>query len=138
MKRSRFVKSRAPLLRSMLFEPTAESVAAVRQFVGQCCADWGLEASSETAVLLASELATNAVRFSSSPVTVWLGRKPDRLVLSVEDGSPEPAVQRPSGPMAESGRGLHLVDALSERWGEHERADGKRVWAEIWTGADPA
>lgn len=113
--------------------PTPESVSTVRDFVGRCCAEWGLVNTSEVAVLLASELATNAVRHARTPVTVWLGKRPDRLVLSVEDASHEPATARHPNVLDEGGRGLELVDALSERWGEKEMPTGKLVWAEIRT-----
>lgn len=127
------MRTRAPLLRSVRLEPVPEAVGEVRAFVAACCADWGLSKSADVAVLLASELATNAVRYARTPVTVWLGRKPDRLVLSVEDESPESAVPQPGRVLDESGRGLQLVDALAERWGEAELDKGKRVWAEIRT-----
>ncbi len=115
----------------VLSEP--ESVAVVREFVAASCAAWGLTCTADVAVLLASELATNAVRHARSPVTVWLGRRPDRIVLSVEDDSREPATVRHPRLMDEGGRGLELVDALADSWGEKEMPAGKLVWAEIRT-----
>lgn len=85
-------------------------------------------------MLLASELATNAVRYAHAPVVVWLGRRSDRIVLSVEDASHAPATVRHPGALDEGGRGLELVDALAERWGERDLPEGKLVWAEIATG----
>lgn len=125
------------ILRSLQVMPEAESVKEVRRFVEQCCADWGITSATDVAVLLASELATNAVRYARTPVVVWLGHRPDRLVLSVEDASHESATALHPGALEEGGRGLELVDALAERWGELEVPTGKRVWAEIATARQP-
>jgi anti-sigma regulatory factor (Ser/Thr protein kinase) len=121
------------ILRSLHVTPDAASISAVRDFVRECCADWGVLESSDTAVLLASELATNAVRYAATPVTVWLGHRLDRIVLSVEDASHASTTVRDPNIMDEGGRGLLLVDALADRWGERELATGKLVWAEIAT-----
>lgn len=121
------------LPRSLHVPSEPESVAAVREFVAGCCSDWGLDAAVDVAVLLASELATNAVRYARTPVTVWLAQRPDRIVLSVEDASPEPATVRHPGALEEGGRGLELVEALADGWGERGRGNGKLVWAEIRT-----
>ncbi len=123
------------VLRSMHVTPDAEAIHSVRRFVRECCADWGVQESTDVAVLLASELATNAVRYARTPVVVWLGHRSDRIVLSVEDASHASATVREPSPTDEGGRGLILVDALAERWGEREIATGKLVWAEIATAA---
>ena len=120
-------------LRWLQVDPDPEAVHDVRAFVQKCCEDWQLPASCDVAVLLASELATNAVRYARTPLTVWLGHRSDRLVLSVEDASATVATQRQPDVWEESGRGLQLVDALADRWGERELAGGKLVWAEIAT-----
>ncbi|GAC1440570.1 MAG: ATP-binding protein [Mycobacteriales bacterium] len=120
-----------PTLRSINLAGTAESVGQARFFVQECCALWGLTEATDVAVLIASELATNAVRYARSPVILWLGHRPDRLVLSVEDlSAASPAVREPQA-TDEGGRGLVLVDALAQRWGETHLEHGKRVWAEI-------
>lgn len=111
-----------------------EAVSLARDFVERVCREWGLDGASDTAVLLASELATNSVRHARTPVTVWLARRLDRIVLSVEDGSEEHSVVEHPGDDEEGGRGMLLVDVLSERWGEREVPTGKLVWAEIATG----
>lgn len=125
------------ILRSLHVTPDAAAISAVRAFVRECCVDWGVSESSDTAVLLASELATNAVRYASMPVTVWLGYRTDRIVLSVEDASHDSATVRAPSVTDEGGRGLLLVDALAERWGEREVPTGKLVWAEIATRQTP-
>ncbi len=127
----------AAVLRSVHVDPDAESIKTVRDFVEDCCRDWEVDAASDVAVLLASELATNAVKHARTPLTVWLGHRPDRLVLSVEDAShAHPAVRHPDA-QSEDGRGMLLVDVLSERWGELDIPTGKRVWAEIAIATAP-
>lgn len=123
------------VLRSVHVPPDAESVKRVRDFVEHCCTDWEVGTACDVAVLLASELATNSVRYARTPITVWLGHRSDRLVLSVEDASRSPATAREPQPQDEGGRGLLLVSQMSDRWGELDMPTGKRVWAEIPTGA---
>lgn len=118
-------------LRSVHVGPSPESVRRARAFAASCCSRWGLQDQSDTVVLLVSELATNAIRHARAPVGVWLGRRSDRLVLSVQDDCREHVDATGPGELDEAGRGLVLVDALAERWGEQELADGKRVWAEV-------
>jgi anti-sigma regulatory factor (Ser/Thr protein kinase) len=119
--------------RSEQLPPEPESVALARAFVLGACEGWGLSATAETAVLLVSEMTTNAVRFARTPVTVWLARWPDRVVLSVQDGSSTPPSLGHPDELDESGRGMFLVDLLADRWGERGVPDGKMVWAEIST-----
>lgn len=123
-------------LRSLHVDADPAAVHDVRVFVQRCCEDWKLTGSSDVAVLLASELATNAVRYARTPLTVWLGHRSDRLVLSVEDASATVATPRQPDVWEEGGRGLQLVDALADRWGERELVGGKLVWAEIATRQD--
>jgi anti-sigma regulatory factor (Ser/Thr protein kinase) len=123
------------VLRSMHVTPDPQAIHEVRSFVRECCTDWGVEEGTDVAVLLASELATNAVRYATAPVVVWLGHRSDRIVLSVEDASHASATVREPSVTDEGGRGLLLVDALAARWGEREVATGKLVWAEIATAA---
>jgi anti-sigma regulatory factor (Ser/Thr protein kinase) len=85
-----------------------------------------------TALLLVSELVTNAVRHGEPPV--WLridGTR--RLHVGVSDeGADLPMMERPGDVGAESGRGLLLVDALASDWGcDQEPGHGKTVWFEL-------
>lgn len=77
------------------------------------------EDTVETAVLLASELTTNAVRHTASPVFVCrVAVHGGRVRLEVEDfgGTPDLPRRREPGPGDVDGRGLLLVDALCEEW----------------------
>jgi hypothetical protein len=82
------------------------------------------------ALIVVSELATNAVQHVAEPFTLALARSPGRLVLAVHDPSGQEPILRPPRRSAARGRGLHLVAELSHDWGvrrNHPR--GKTVWA---------
>jgi anti-sigma regulatory factor (Ser/Thr protein kinase) len=93
--------------------------------------EWGMEALAHAAELAVSELVTNAVRASTNahdarppgPPTglpvVGLRLAGDRLHLLVEvsDHDPGPPVPTAVDPERDGGRGLLLVEAVSERWG---------------------
>ena len=85
----------------------------------------------QVAVLLASELAANAVLHAHTPFTLTAELAAERLTIEVEDASAKlPEVLRPSASSA-SGRGMFMVDAMSSRWGAEPTPGGKRVWFEL-------
>ena len=119
------------IVRRLELDQVPASVPEARQFVRKCCRDWGFADPDESAALIVSELVTNALRHATGPIILFLGRRVDRMVMSVEDGSPYPAEVDVRGPLAESGRGMLLVESLAASWGESELPTGKRVWAEL-------
>jgi anti-sigma regulatory factor (Ser/Thr protein kinase) len=95
--------------------------------------EWGLDRLSDTAELLVSELVTNAVRISAQlparpPIQLQLRSDAVRLLTVVTDASPLPLIRKDAAPGEESGRGLMLVQELSDRWGWAPRRDGKTCW----------
>jgi anti-sigma regulatory factor (Ser/Thr protein kinase) len=91
------------------------------------------------AMLVASELVTNAVRHSGAreedrlAIRMRLGQ--DRLLISVTDPGTSGGAARAQSPQDPSaGIGLRLVEQLSQRWGS-DRGDGHRVWAELAVGS---
>ncbi len=79
-------------------------------------------------VLIASELATNAVNHGRPPITLRLSRTSSELLLEVIDSASHvPRVLRP-GPADDHGRGLHLVSTLGQKWGTRATEYGKAVW----------
>jgi sigma-B regulation protein RsbU (phosphoserine phosphatase) len=110
-----------------------ESVAGARAFLTRLLASWRMDALLEDGdvVLLASELATNAIFHGVSPVTVIA--RYDGAVVRVEvgDGSRELPAPRDARDSDEGGRGMHLVEALSSGWGSLPTREGKRVWFEV-------
>jgi anti-sigma regulatory factor (Ser/Thr protein kinase) len=119
------------------------AVPCARLHARQVLWEWGLSESAETAELLLSELVTNAVQaareiVSDMPVNVRLSANRDRLLIEVWDGNVQPPVPRVlendfPALDAESGRGLFLVETLSERWGWYptRNPEGKVTWCEL-------
>ena len=114
--------------------PTAShAVRLARQTTRDSLATWRLASLEETAVLLVSELVTNAVRHArgSNAITLELEASQSRLRIEVTDTDPRwPQPRTPAG-FDESGFGFVLVDALAGKWGVRETATGKAVWAEV-------
>ncbi|MEU0003603.1 ATP-binding protein [Streptomyces sp. NPDC006314] len=112
----------------------AAAVAVARQIVREACAEWGMDQdAAETGALLISEIVTNAVRHGHSHSVRVIAEQPrrDRLRVAVVDKSRRMPELHIVGPDAIGGRGLLLVEALSDRWGTDLLPWGKRVWAEI-------
>ncbi|WP_237720016.1 ATP-binding protein [Streptomyces xiaopingdaonensis] len=90
----------------------------------------------ETAVLILSELATNAITHTNSAtVTCRICLLPQGLHVEVHDHDPVGSAphRRSPGPEAEHGRGLHIVDSLAENWGVSTtpHTHGHAVWAQL-------
>jgi anti-sigma regulatory factor (Ser/Thr protein kinase) len=116
---------------------TPSSTRAARSFVAGRLDRWGATAEDIAngqaidAVLVVSELVSNAVKFSSSEVEVRLDTHRDRIEIAVSDDNPGRAeLQRPDSRIP-GGRGLVIVRALSEKWGQEWREDHKTVWAHL-------
>ncbi|MGW6054147.1 ATP-binding protein [Streptomyces sp. NPDC055189] len=96
-----------------------------RAYVGLTLADWGVaEAVRADLQLIVSELATNAVTYTSSAeITVEITLTDDEAAVSVGDRGPHRRLHaRQAAPDAEHGRGLLIVEALASRW-EQSRDD---------------
>ncbi|MCZ4102553.1 ATP-binding protein [Streptomyces sp. H39-C1] len=115
------------------FAATPASVGLARQFAMTTLASWGLPARAEEIRLCVSELASNALTHGTTPghgFLVTLAAEEDFVRLEVHDTqSPRPEVQHPSSTDT-SGRGLLIVEALSDGWGVQDRQPlGKVVWS---------
>jgi anti-sigma regulatory factor (Ser/Thr protein kinase) len=123
----------------LLLIPGPESVKAARDFTAATLGGWKLEALVEEAVIVASELVTNAIRHGTCPsgpntdvASVMLAwqRHDGRIICVVTDGSAMPPVLEQADISAESGRGLQVVHALAAAWGwVLLGACEKAVWA---------
>ena len=105
--------------------------AAVRSLVSEMLRLWECGDYEETASLLASELATNALVHTGTDISVRLSLDREVLLVEVEDGSLELPRPIPITTDSERGRGLVVVQALSQKWGATRRAGGKVVWFEL-------
>jgi hypothetical protein len=108
----------------------AVSVLRARRFVCVHLVEHRLLYLVDDVRLVVSELAANAVRHAQSPFTVSLGQADRAVFLSVQDGSPcAPALLAP-GMLDTAGRGVSIVDLVSEDWGVTPApGGGKSVWA---------
>ncbi len=108
------------------------SVSTARRFVRQKLDEWGIDGPVDDALLVASELAANALTHARSSYRLRLSVSDQALRIEVADagaGTPEP---QPLTETEEHGRGLHLVGALAASWGmEAAESGGKLVWAEL-------
>ena len=86
---------------------------------------------SEIAVLLVSELVANAVLHAGTPCVVRVDVDDQRVRVEVRDEDPRLPTVKDYGPDAVTGRGLHIVESLSDRWGVDGDERGKTVWFEL-------
>lgn len=124
--------------------PTA--VPCARLHAKNILNEWHMAALADTAELLVSEILTNAVRASAGlagqhtgmglaagvpVVRLWLSSDRHRVLIQVWDSGPHHPAPQHTGLDAEAGRGLLLVDTLSDRWGCYtpDSHHGKIVWA---------
>jgi anti-sigma regulatory factor (Ser/Thr protein kinase) len=108
------------------------SVAKARMFVAAMLQIWGCEDPEQTAILLTSEIVTNAIRYASDSVGLEVSLLPEG-VLRVEatDDNPAPPTLRSPLAATEGGRGMLLVDTLARRWGTRPKNGHKVVWFEV-------
>jgi two-component sensor histidine kinase len=100
-----------------------------RSFVGGTLDRWGRRDLVEVAVLLTSELVTNAVVHARTELVVTVSRDGDRARVAVHDEESIPPHRREAG--LDGGRGLALVEALAGSWGTFSQGEGKAVWFEL-------
>lgn len=115
------------------FDSEPASAAAVRAFVREF-ADVDL---SHAAVLVASELAANAVAHAKTRFIVTI-HSDGNIRLGFSDLSAELLRLDGSNDSHHGGLGLQIVDALSMSWGVAATPTGKQVWAEVATAAPEA
>jgi Histidine kinase-like ATPase domain len=148
-----------PRLATRTAGPDARSVGTARDFCLSTMRRWGVTDRQDDVAVVVSELLTNALRHavpqagsppgtppapprgtpdgpaggpgrSRWPVRLGLVQPGQFVLCAVADPSPRPPQPKEPDYLAESGRGLHVIDALSDRWGSTAPTDaGKVVWA---------
>lgn len=110
-------------------EPHPSSVRRARRFLREHRCPEHDAAVIETAALLVSELVTNTVRYGLPPVELEIGCDASHaLQVRVSDAAPELPRPTEASPDDEQGRGLSIVQILSDAWGVDPHQDGKTVW----------
>jgi hypothetical protein len=114
------------------------SLPYIRRHTRRTLAAWEVGPAADDVELMTSELVTNAIAatLAMTPpgalVALYLAMEAGLLSVLVWDCCPEQPVHRAqAGADAESGRGLGIVQAVSERWGTVALEGGKVVWAQL-------
>ncbi|MGH3327283.1 MAG: SpoIIE family protein phosphatase [Streptomycetales bacterium] len=113
------------------FEPTGRSAAAARRFVQRTLMEWGITDFVDDAVLLVSELVTNAIVHAGTRTDVTCLRYDGGIHIEVQDRHPSrglPQTLLPADTDREGGRGLYLSARLASAWGVDYTRTAKRVW----------
>ncbi|MER6213838.1 SpoIIE family protein phosphatase [Streptomyces sp. NPDC001674] len=117
------------------FTPQGRSVAAARAFVRDTLQGWGFADIVDDAVVLTSELVTNAVVHAGTQAEVLCLRAEGGVRVEIADRYPErelplrhPDERLYADPDRENGRGLMLCAAIATRWGVEYTPTHKHVW----------
>jgi serine/threonine-protein kinase RsbW len=113
---------------------TTKGPGTARAVVSALLDGWGFADLRPDAVLVTSELVTNAYRHAPGTDSFELELMHEgagTVRISLADGSSIRPVIRDLADDAPSGRGIRLVDALAVRWGADDHHGGKRVWVEL-------
>ncbi|WP_367320456.1 SpoIIE family protein phosphatase [Streptomyces sp. HUAS ZL42] len=119
------------------FEPVGRSVATARSFVRDTLQGWGFADIVDDAVVLTSELVTNAVVHAGTSADVLCLRSDDGVRIEVADRYPEREIPLQAtavnmgSPDREGGRGLQLCAAIAGRWGVEYTPTHKQVWFQL-------
>ncbi|MGC9543101.1 SpoIIE family protein phosphatase [Streptomyces sp. UG1] len=119
------------------FDPVGRSVASARSFVRDTLQGWGFADIVDDAVVLTSELVTNAVVHAGTSADVLCLRSDEGVRIEVADRYPEREIPLQGSPVnmgspdREGGRGLQLCAALAGRWGVEYTPTHKQVWFQL-------
>ena len=115
------------MLRGDLRSPTE-----ARRFVARTLTPLLGREDVETAMLVMSELVTNATLHAGTECEIELHGKPGGLVIKVSDFDKQVDLKRKAfGAEMTTGRGLRMLEVLCRRWGVEPWERGKTVWCEL-------
>jgi len=110
--------------------PNVGSVRFSREAVRSALAEYDKD-TVEAAAILTDELVTNAIMHGRPPIVLDIKEDHETVTVAVRDtgsGMPEAMTPRRG---ALSGRGLTIVDSMSDGWGVEQRPHGKSVWFQL-------
>ncbi|MER6380739.1 ATP-binding protein [Streptomyces sp. NPDC001127] len=110
-----------------------ESARRARQLVAAALSTWGVSELADVGELIVSELVNNSVNHTNCRAIRVLIRweRSDMVRIGVADKSRDVPVLGKPNDEAEEGRGLLLIDSMSQNWGYDRMSWGKVVWAEL-------
>ena len=115
----------------MLLPAVLSSARAARQAVCAALFEWGCVELVEDAGLLVTELVTNSLLHTHSPVGLKLLVRDGMFRAEVSDDDVATPEVRPADLDAATGRGMLIVDRLASTWGVEVATGGKTVWFEL-------
>ena len=114
--------------------PVSTGIGEARRFTRDQLKEWGLDSIADNAVLMISELVTNAILHGGEEALLTLLVDDLKIRAEVRDSSPSMPVVRKYSETATTGRGMVIVAALASDWGTYAVDGGKVVWFELTTG----
>ncbi|MFI1092990.1 ATP-binding protein [Streptomyces sp. NPDC020917] len=124
-----------PSAREVHLTSRPESASTARRLALSVIRMWGLTSHGDTVELLVSELVGNAVRHTGARTFgLRMQRRRGWIRIEVRDPSRALPCLLPVRDLDVSGRGLFLVDTLSDRWGVDLQPRGKTTWFELRIG----
>lgn len=109
------------------FRCQPESVPAARHFVRSVLRDQSRD-TLDAVELMASELASNCIHHAKTCFEFTIDDAQRQIRVEVRDSSLGRPVPRSPTPSEPTGRGLRIVEAMSEAWGVDLSSSGKTVW----------
>jgi PAS domain S-box-containing protein len=111
--------------------PQPASVAAARTHVREQLTSAGRSELEEVAVLLVSEVVTNALLHAGTDIDVDVRVDPAGVRVAVGDGSTHMPSRRRYATTSGTGRGLLMLESLVDDWGVTPEPEGKTVWFQL-------
>ena len=112
----------------VVLAPEPESPRAARSFVIDWLRIWDYGCLVDAVGLVMSELASNTVQHTGSEFTVGIEDLGAGIRVTVQDPVSAPPVLRTAAETDLNGRGMTIVDVLSDAWGTEVVPEGKVVW----------
>jgi anti-anti-sigma factor len=115
----------------LTLRPVPTAAGAGRDFIRKLCGRWGVQELADPAVLLASELVTNAVAHAGTTMELRVELRDRRLYLAVSDQDPNLRRLLAARQGVDRGRGLLILDQVAAAWGVRRNGAGKVVWCTL-------
>ncbi|CAN5764156.1 hypothetical protein BH23ACT12_BH23ACT12_18610 [soil metagenome] len=111
--------------------PVSTGIGEARRFTRDQLKAWGVASVADNAILMISELVTNAILHGGEGAVLTLMFNDLKIRAEVRDSNPAVPVVRRYSETATTGRGMVIVDALAATWGTFAVDGGKIVWFEL-------